>query len=166
MRILLTFLILFMIQSNAFSADYRVREGQLHKGGKVEVHILSIPDKFKVQMDYDVKKKPWVPVPSKLLKGKTVMEFPEQFKTEEGYQNLQREGSMEIPKAKLKFVKRMNVGNLKDAYLIEVLPTNKKSKIEITYHPKLPAVGWSKVEITFLSNIPILNGYEIIADLK
>ena len=148
------------------SADYKVLAGKLHKSGSVKVSILPIPEKFKVQMDYDVKRKDWVPVPGKLLKGKTVMEFPEDFKTEVGYQNLEKQKSMNIPKAVLKFVKRADVGNLKNAYFLQVLPTNKKTKIDIVYHPDLPSVGWDNVKITFISNIPILNGYVLIAKLK
>ena len=166
MKSLLVFLLL---SSQAFaqtSADYKVLAGKLHKSGSVKVSILPVPEKFKVQMDYNVKKKDWVPVPAKLLKGKTVMEFPEEFKTETGYQNLEKQKSMQIPKAVLKFVKRADFGNLKNAYFLEVLPTNKKTKIDIVYHPSLPSVGWEKVQITFISKIPLLNGYELIAKLK
>lgn len=160
--------LLFLI-SHAFaqsSADYKVLAGQLHKSGKVKVQILPETAKYKVQMDYNVKKKDWVPVPSKLLKGKTVMEFPEEFRTETGYQNLEKQKSMQIPKAVLKFVKKADFGNLKNAYFIQVLPTNKKTKIDIIYHPSLPSVGWEKVQITFISKIPLLDGYELIAKLN
>lgn len=150
-------------QSNA---DYRVLAGKLHKSGSVKVSILPTPQKFKVQMDYDVKKKDWVPVPAKLLKGKSVMEFPEDFKTESGYQNLEKQKSMTIHKAILKFVKRADFGNLKNAYFLQVLPTNKRTKIDIVYHPSLPSVGWEKVKITFISKIPLLNGYVLVAELK
>lgn len=148
------------------SADYSVLKGQLHKDGKVVIVILPDPAKYKVQMNYDVKKKSLVPVPARLLKGKTVIEFPEIFRTEAGYKALEQHKVMEIPKARLKFVKRGNHKNLKNAYFIEVHPINKKSKIDIIYHPSLPAVGWSRVRITFLSKIPVLNGYELVAELK
>lgn len=148
------------------SADYKVLAGKLHKDGSVKVQILPGPQKFKVQMDYNVIKKSWVPVPSSLLKGKTIMEFPEEFRTEAGYQHLEKEKSMDIPKAVLKFVKRADFGNLKNAYYLEVLPINKKTKIDIIYHPSLPSVGWERVKITFISNIPVLDGYELIAQLR
>lgn len=162
-------LILLFLVSYAFAqseANYKVLKGKLHKAGTVKVQILPEPAKYKVQMDYDVKKKDWVPVPSKLLKGKTVMEFPEEFKTETGYQHLEKQKSMEIPKAILKFVKRADFGNLKNAYFIQVLPINKKTKIDIIYHPSLPSVGWEKVQITFISKIPLLDGYELVAKLN
>lgn len=72
---------------------------------------------------------------------------------------------MDSPKAELRFVKRGDFDGFKDAYYIEILPKNKKSKIDVVYHPSLPAVGWSEVTITFLSNIPVLNGYQLAAKL-
>jgi hypothetical protein len=73
---------------------------------------------------------------------------------------------MKIAKAQLIFKKRADAGKYKNAYFFEVRPTNKKSKVEIIYHPDIPSVGWLEVDITFLSNIPILDGYELKARLK
>lgn len=165
MKFVLTLLFLVPYAFAQPEANYKVLTGQFHKSGKVKVSILPVPEKFKVQMDYNVKKKDWVPVPSKLLQGKTVMEFPEEFRTEAGYKHLEETKSMQIPKAVLKFVKRADFGSLKNAYFIRVLPTNKKTKIDIVYHPSLPSVGWEKVQITFISKIPLLNGYELVAKL-
>ena len=147
-------------------ADYQVEPGTLHRKGKVMVHVLPGSERYRVKMDFDVKKKEFVPVPGKLLRGSTIMEFPNEFRTEKGYKNLEKKKNISIHKANLRFLKRANVGNLKAAYFFEVLPTNKKSRIKIIYHPKLPSVGWLKVDITFLSEIPVLNGYELEAKLK
>lgn len=116
-------------------------------------------------MDYKVKKKDLVPVSSSLLRGSKTFDFPNSFKTVAGYIDLQRKGTMDIPKARLKFLRRGDLGELKDAYFIEVLPTNNKSKIDIVYHPSLPSVGWRSVKITFISPFPILDGYELYAEL-
>lgn len=148
------------------SAYYEVSKGKLHTKGSVTTTILPDQAHFKVQMDYDVKKKKLVPVPGKLLKGKTVMEFPQVFRTEAGYKELQKKGVMDSPKAELVFVKRADAGSLKNAYFIEIKPKNKKSKIDVIYHPSLPSVGWSQVNITFLSPLPILDGYQLEAKLK
>lgn len=150
----------------ANSANFKVKPGKLHRKGKVIVNILPDTEKFRVKMDFDVKKKDYVPVPAKLLRGSTVMEFPKKFRTEAGYKELEKKKDMSIYKADLHFVKKGNVGTLKDAYFFEVRPTNKKSKIDIIYHPSLPSVGWLEVDITFLSNIPVLDGYELEAVLK
>lgn len=152
--------------ANTPVANYKVKEGTLHRGGKIKVSVLPVPDKYKVLMEYDVKRKSWVPVPGNLLKGKKEMEFPKQFETVKGYEELEEKKSMDIPKAKLVFVSRVDVGDLKGAYKLQVLPTNKKSKIDIIYHPSLPSVGWKSVIITFLSNIPILDGYKLEAEIR
>ena len=148
------------------SVQYQVLPGKLHKKGEVRITVLPDPETYKVEMVYKVQAKNLVPIPSKLLNGQTSMEFPVAFKTEEGYKELERAGSMEIPKAIIKFVKRADFGDLKDAYFLEVFPTNKKSKIHIIYHPSLPEVAWQKVKITFLSDIPVLNGYELLAEMR
>lgn len=159
-----------MCMSDSFATNseayYQVKAGTLHRGGKIKVSVLPIPDKYKVLMEYNVKRKEWVPVPKSLLNGKKEMEFPKQFETVKGYEELEQKKTMDIPKAKLVFVSRVDVGDLKQAYKLQVLPTNKKSKIDIIYHPSLPSVGWKKVVITFISNIPLLDGYELQAELK
>lgn len=159
-------LILSFLTYSGEIANYKIKKGKLHKGGNVKVEILPVPGTFKVKMTYDVQKKDFVPVPSKLLKGKTVMEFPEKFRTEEGYRELEHKQIMEIPKARLKFIRRINHLGGKHSYVIKVLPKNNKTEIDITYGPHLPNVGWSKVVITFISSIPLLDGYEIEAELK
>lgn len=117
-------------------------------------------------MSYNIKKKEYVAIPGKLLKGDTVMEFPEEFKTEAGYKELEKKKTMMIPKAELQFLKKEDFEGLKNAYFIKVKPTNKKSEIDIIYHPSLPETGWKEMEITFLSKIPVLDGYDIKAELK
>lgn len=148
------------------TAHYKVLPGKLHEKGKVEITVLPNESSYDVKMDFELKKKNFVPVPDRLLKGSKVYHFPVQFKTEEGYQELQEVKTMVIPKAVLKFVKRGNLLHLKNAYFIQVLPTNKKTKIDIVYHPSLTSVGWATVDITFLSNIPLLDGYEIKGEIK
>lgn len=156
-----------MDATSATFADYKIQKGKLHEGGKVHVEILPMKERFKVEMTFAVNKKKYVPVPDKLLKGKTIMEFPDEFRTEKGYKHLEQAKIIDIPKARLQFIKRMPLPNFKTAgYLLKVLPTNKKTEIEILYHPKLPSVGWEKVEITFISKIPLLDGYEVKAQLN
>lgn len=165
-RIMTSGLLLVSLSLHAAnSADYKVQPGKLHRKGKVIVNILPDPEKYRVKMDFDVKKKEFVPVPQKLLRGSTIMEFPRKFQTEAGYQELEKKKQMDIHKARLVFVKRADAGELQDAYYFQVRPTNKKSKIDIIYHPDLPSVGWLEVDITFLSNIPVLDGYELEARL-
>jgi hypothetical protein len=146
------------------SATFKVLPGQFHQGGKIIVTVLPDDKKFDVEIKFDVIKKGYVPVPSSLLQGSKTYEFPAEFRTEAGYKHLQEKGTLEIPKAVLKFIKRLDEGDLKQTYLIEVLPTNKKSKIEIMYHPSLPSAGWKQIKLTMISNIPFLGGYELRAE--
>lgn len=165
MKTLLLILIMTM-SSLAHSAQYTLREGKLHKGGVASVEVLPHDSLFIVKMDYEVFKRSWVPAPAEALKGDTVLELPTQFKDERGYLELETLGSMSIPDAELKFIRRTNLGKYHDAYEALVLPKNGKTKIEVIYHPNVPGAGWAQVRITFISNVPLLNGYQAIADLK
>ncbi len=162
----LSIIFIFLFSLTAFSAVFKVKPGKLHKNGKVVVNILPDKTKYLVEMKYKVKKKDLVPVPQKLLEGTKVMEFPKKFRTEAGYKELEKKKHMDIPKADLNFIRRGDVAGLKNAYFFEVKPTNKKSKIDIIYHPSLPATGWYEVDITFLSKLPVLDGYVLKAQLN
>ena len=106
-----------------------------------------------------------VPIPDSELKGESVFELPPEFRDERGYLELQTKGAIELEDATLKFVKRLKWNNLNDAYQILLLPKNGKSKVEIVYHPSLPAAGWGKILITFINNIPIFNGYQVVINI-
>lgn len=161
------FLLFFiMTTAHAQHADYSIRPGKLHKGGSAWVEVQPETDKFTVKMTYEIIKKAWVPVPSQHLKGETILDFPPEFRDESGYLELESQGTMDLPNAHLRFLRRTIIGNKQNAYQLLVLPNNGKSKIEIIYHPELPAVGWGNVRITFISEVPLLNGYEVILDLK
>lgn len=147
-------------------ARYRVLPGILHDRGTIITKILPDPSKYDVQMIFDIQKKNFVPVADQLLKGDKIYEFPVKFRSEQGYKNLEQARVIDIPKAIIKFQKRANSGKLKNAYFFQVLPKNKKTKIDIVYHPSLPSLGWSKVKITFLSELPLLDGYEVEAVLE
>jgi hypothetical protein len=148
------------------AADYIIEPGQLHQKGTAEIVIVPDPTLFKVRMSYELKEKDFVPVPKKFLKSKKTMEFPAEFRTVKGYQTLEKNKSMKMPKTELKFVKRATSGGLKNAYFVDVLPTNKKSKISLVYHPSLPDTGWQQITITMISSIPIVDGYELKAKIK
>jgi hypothetical protein len=163
---IMTFFLIFSLASFAQTeAHFKVLKGTLHKKGTVVAKILPDPKKYDVLLEFEVKKKSLVPVPASLLKGSKTYEFPLDFRKEDGYKKLEKEKELTIHKAVLKFVKREDIEDLKGAYFIQVLPTNKKTKIDIIYHPSLPSVGWLNVTITFISNYPILDGYELKAEL-
>lgn len=164
--LIVSFVLMISSMANAQNeAHYNVLPGKLHKKGSVAVKVLPNKTSYDVEMNFEVKKKALVPVPEKLLRGSKVYQFPIKFKTKEGYVELEKSKSMLIPKAVLNFVKKGNFGKLKNAYFIQVLPVNKKSKIDIIYHPSLASVGWARIKITFLSKFPLLNNYELEAEV-
>ena len=63
-------------------------------------------------------------------------------------------------------MKSLELENKRDVFEKRFIPIKKKRGIKIIYHPKLPSVGRLKVDITFLSEIHVLNGYELEAKLK
>ena len=152
-----------MIMSHAQAAQYTVDEGKLHTGGKAQVEVLpETTDHFVVKFSYEITKKPFVPVPSNVLKGEKTFELPREFHDESGYQLLEEKKVLEVDKAMVNFLGRTD----KNGYKVEILPKNGKSRIEIVYHPSLPGAGWQYVKIKFLGNIPLLSGYETQANLK
>ena len=148
-------------------ASYHILKGSLHKGGNAKIEITEKSSKkFSAKMSYDIDKKALVPIPKKVLAGETVIELPPEFKDKRGYAKLEKKGFMEIEKARLQFIKKMTWNGKKDAYDILIIPHNGKSRIEVIYHPSLPAAGWGQVVITFISPYPILDGYKAIIELN
>lgn len=174
MRIQSLFLILFLFHvffSTAIaaieSASYHILKGSLHKGGAAHIEVTEkTKQKFSAKMSYDIKKKALAPIPKKVLKGETLIELPPEFKDKTGYAKLEKKGFMEVPKARLQFIKRMSWKGKEGAYDILIIPHNGKSRIEVVYHPSLPAAGWGQVVITFISPYPILNGYKTVIELN
>jgi hypothetical protein len=146
------------------ASRYEIAPGKFHKKGQADITVLPETTVYKVRMSYKLKSKDMVPVPKKFLQDEKIMEFPAEFKTEAGYQQLEKIQRINIPKATLTFTRRGDFANLKNAYFIEVRPHNKKSKINIVYHPSLPATGWQKITITMLSSFPLLDGYKLEAN--
>lgn len=148
-------------------ANYHILKGKLHSGGVARIEITdNSAQRFITKMNYEIYKKVLVPIPDDALKGETIIELPPEFRDERGYMELETKGSMEIEDAKLQFIKRVQWRRHKDAYQVLILPKNGKSKIEVTYHPALPAAGWGRVIVTFISKVPLLNGYQAYIELN
>jgi hypothetical protein len=157
--------LLFISSLPLYSADYKIASGKLHKKGTAKISVLPDTNKYHVKLSYKLKEKDFVPVPKKFLNDEKVMEFPKEFRTVAGYKHLESVKSLEVNKAVIHFERRGDFGELKNAYFIEVRPTNKKSKINIVYHPSLPDAGWKQVTIKMISNIALLDGYKLVANL-
>lgn len=168
MKCLITFIIL-IFTSLTFAdtgADYHILKGKLHRGGKGHIEVMPDEENFIVKMNYEIWKKPLVPVDDDELKGQTTVVLPPQFKDERGYLELETLGSMTVPKAELKFIQRVKFRELEGAYQFLVIPNNGKSKVEAIYHPSLPSTGWGRVKIIFISKFPLLNGYQAVAEMN
>ncbi|MGE3610418.1 MAG: hypothetical protein AB7I27_12585 [Bacteriovoracaceae bacterium] len=164
---LASFTILFSISSLAQTgADYQIYGGKLHRGGKGYIEVLSNEEHYIVKMNYEIYKRALVPVSADDLKGETIIELPSQFIDERGYAELERLKTIKLEDAEIKFIQRTSFREFNDAYQFQVIPRNGKSKIEVIYHPLLPATGWGRVKIIFISHIPMLNGYQAVAEMK
>ena len=168
MKTITTLTLLFFAQLSFAGniAHYHIEKGKLHTGGTASVEITeSNANKFTTKLNYEIRKKILVPIPDDQLKGQMVLDLPPEFRTEIGYMELETKGVMDIGEATLKFVRKLTWNHLTNAYEILILPKNGKTKIEIFYHPTLPAAGWGEVDVTFISSVPVLNGYLVKMDL-
>lgn len=168
-KLIILFLFIFMTNLSVAAdiANYHILKGKLHSGGKAQVEITeNSQDKFVAKMNYEIYKKILIPIPDDVLKGENIITLPPEFRDERGYMELAIKGTMEIEKARLQFIKRAKWKNFNDAYQIVIFPKNGKSKIEVLYHPSVPAAGWGRVLVTFISNAPILNGYQAYIELN
>lgn len=148
-------------------ANYKILEGKLHKGGIASVTVTESSKSFTLRMSYRLQKKELVPVPSKHLAGETTITLPTQFKDERGYLELEQKKVMDVDGAKLTYLGRTSIDKkLDDAHRILVNLKNGKGKIEVVYHPQLPEAGWHKLTMTFISSIPLLNGYRVVGELS
>jgi len=168
-KIITLLLSIFFINmvSASDTANYHILKGKLHSGGSAKVVITeNSPERYVAKMTYEIEKKILVPIPDDVLRGENIISLPPEFRDENGYMELETKGIMEIEKARLQFVKRVKWKTYNDAYQIIIFPKNGKSKIEVTYHPSVPAAGWGRVIVTFISNVPLLNGYQAIIELN
>jgi hypothetical protein len=148
-------------------ASYHILEGVIHKGGVASIEtIYSISENFVVKINYQLYKRIWVPLPNDAFKGEEILTMPEEFKDERGYLELEVRQQMDIQNAKLKFLQRVKWPGMSDAYQILILPNNGKSKITLTYHPSLPAAGWSEIIVSLINPIKIIDGYQIFVELN
>lgn len=165
-NITLILITLLFSQFTWAKANYKLTEGKLHKGGSATVTVVEKSKTFTLKMTYRLQKKGYVPVPDKHLAGETIVDLPSQFKDERGYLELEQKKTMQVDGAKLTYLGRIAIDKqLDDAHRILVTLKNGRGKIEVVYHPQLPEAGWHKLTMTFISDIPLLNGYRVVGEL-
>lgn len=170
MKNFILFLTFFLVQISYGNevAHYHIQKGKFHTGGVAQVEMSdNLNDSLPVvKLTYQIYKKILVPIPDDQLHGEASYELPAEFRDETGYMELESKGVMELPEVKLQFLRRVNWNGFNNAYQFLILPKNGKSKIEAIYHPSIPAAGWGNINVTFISTIPILNGYQVVIDLN
>ncbi len=157
------FSLLLSLMTVADQSEYIVEKGKLHSGGSATLIDLDHEDDqfFIIKINYEIIKKKLAPIPESQLKGDSEIIFPKEFKSEDGYKNLETQKVIEIRGSRIEFLRRVDLGTLKNAYEIVVYPRNKRSKVTFIYHPNLNHLGWKEVSIVLINKLPVLNGYEI-----
>ena len=145
---------------------HSINKGKLHKGGSLEIKITERTDtEIKVDIKYDLKKKSFYPIPSKVLKGSTDINLPKEFATEEGYLKLKEQGQIKVKKATVKFLKHVNYQDLYDCYQFQVIPHNGEWVGKFLYHPDVASVGWVIADIT-ITDIPVIGSYRMTSQMQ
>lgn len=147
------------------AASYHFTQGTLHQGGRATLEVLNDPYVFKIHFSYSLEKKLLIPVPENYLKGKFTIELPSQFKEEAGYLELEKIKTMDTPKAKLLHEGRSDFYELTGAHLVHIILHNGRGEAQVLYHPFLPAVGWGEIRMIIKTDLPLLNNYNLIAEM-
>lgn len=100
-------------------------------------------------------------------KGMTTQEIPADFKEEQGYIDLERDGIYEDDKVRLTHLGRTDWRSYYDCHVIHVFPKSRRAnwEAEFTYCPDLPEIGIGKVEFS-ATNIPIIGNYSLTSQYR
>lgn len=169
MRLIIAFVIVFSFSVSAAIdvLNFNIRLGKYHKGGTLDAQVFRIDEGnglVEVLFNYDVKKRPLVPASPDMLKNSMKIELPIEFLDERGYLALERDGSQDLPKARLEYLGRVQLGKFRDAHQISIKGKNGKFDVILHYHPALPELGWGQIKL--ILNVVLLKNYEIVAELK
>jgi hypothetical protein len=159
---------LLIISSFSFAEEiiHDVTKGRHHKGGEVRIETVdSGADQFIAKLKYKIRKKIYIPISNRKLQGELEQKLPVSFSTLEGYLDLEEKGSLDLEKAIIKFVKRVDHGEYYNSFQFEILPKNGKWKATIWYHPDVKSLGWHRSEITIYA-IPILGKYKVTSSIR
>lgn len=165
MKLLILAFILFSQFAFAYTKDqFKILRGTLHTGGSLSVEtgaVINSGKDINLMFKYKINKKGLVPVPSEYLQGDYKQVMPVLFLDERGYIELARVKKMKVPEATLIYLGKTNLGANKNAYKVKIAADNKKSEIEIIYHPHLDGMGWGHLKLTIFTGVPLLGNYVI-----
>jgi hypothetical protein len=170
MKIIYLLVLLFTFNSFAIDAAFfDILPGKLHSGGYLRSDLLDINDAqqtMKVKLQYEVIKRPLVPVPNEYLKGEEVQVLPLEFLDERGYLELEIKGTRELVDAWLKHQGRVEIAGLKDIHFVKIIAKNGRSEIDVYFHPTVEELGWVFLRLTLHTEIPLLRHYALEAKLR
>lgn len=165
MKLFILISLLFSQLALAYTKDeFKILRGKLHAGGSLTVDTgatINNGQDIDLNFEYKIDKKGLVPVPSEYLQGEYKQAIPTMFLDERGYIELARVKSMKISEATISYLGRVDVGEHKGAYKVKIAADNKKSEIELVYHPHLDGLGWGYLKLTIFTEIPLLGSYVI-----
>jgi hypothetical protein len=143
-----------------------INPGGFHRGGSATAKISSVDEVngvMNAQIDYVISPRSGIPFPEKYEKGSRTEVLPLDFRYEYGFRDLEAKGEIELPKAWIKHLGRVDWGKFKGAHKIEMRAKNNLSIIEIIYHPDISYLGWAQVTIKLLNTIPTRKVYLVEA---
>lgn len=165
MKLLTLAFILFSQFALAYTKDqFKILRGTLHTGGSLSVEtgkVINSGKDINLKFQYKINRKALVPVPKEYLQGDYKQVMPVMFLDERGYIELSRVKKIKVPEATLIYLGKTSIGSLKNAYKVKIAADNKRSEIEIIYHPHLDGMGWGKLKLTIFTDIPLLGNYVI-----
>ena len=165
-KILFSLILLFSSLTFSEEIIHDVKRGKHHKSGEVRIETIENgSDSFTAKLKYKIKKKFYIPISNRKLQGELEQKLPNNFSSLEGYLSLEETGSLELEKATIKFIKRVDIGEYYGSFQFQIIPRNNKWKATIWYHPDVKSLGWHRSEITIFA-IPVLGKYVVNSYLR
>jgi hypothetical protein len=155
------------VLANSDFENYNISPGSLHKGGSAKVSSKLNPNdqnKLDIKIDFEIIKKPFAPVPSEWLKGSLVETYPEKFRHEDFYIELEQRGSMSYEKMQFTHLGRADIGSYENCHKIRIVVKggDVDVHIETYYHPAIGHAGWVEFDL-IITRIPIIKQYKMHA---
>ncbi len=167
MRLSAVFITIFSLitfaQAENITLEHNVLKGKWHKSGDLLISHKDVTSgSFEIKIKYDLKPKGVMGrIISAFLKGEYIFNFPEDMLYEEGYENLEANGPVELihedKVAILKYLELVNIDGHIGAHKVEVRSKSTMSSkypggkwhIHLYYHPSIPSVGIFRSEIFY-----------------
>jgi hypothetical protein len=157
---------LFLVSNLFATTHYKISQGSLHNGGKLEVNGVANGENAEIKIDYEISAKRFIPrFLRKHLAGKHTETLPKEFLFEEAYLDLENNGSIEIKDAFVYHQGRVSIGRYTRAHKVFIVAKNGKSEITAYYHPQIEDAGWAFIHLK-IKKIPVLGSYELKASVK